>query len=62
MTAATAMEVAMKPSDGDEGNGEGDSEGRRQRAMTRVARAIAKKRAVTTHFILNWNKMLDFLT
>jgi len=46
MTAATAIEAAMKASDGDKGDGEGYSgggratvEGRRQRAMARAARA-----------------------
>ena len=51
MTAATAMEAAMKVSDGNEGDGEGRGQqrwwasdgdkGRRQRAMARAARAIA---------------------
>ena len=35
MTAATAMEVALQASDGDEGNDEGDSGGGRA-AVTRV--------------------------
>jgi len=70
VTAATAMEAAMKESDGDEGNGEGDSGGG-QATVTRVEGkgqwrgrqelGDGKKRAVTTHFILNWNKMFDLL-
>ena len=49
VTAATAMEVAMKASNGDEGNGKGDSgRGRAtvtwvegKKAVARVTRAIA---------------------